>query len=148
VRIFKLFNLVKKKGEDGGKAKDELEEPSVVGKKLAELTTRKVILGVMLMVAVLPLLNAEVLDSSHISQVRDSGCGSVAGVWQCVDGSVAVAGVFKWARLTQYWLSCGCCFAAQCGGARLVAHLTGACGCVAVWLWLWLWLGCGSVAVC
>jgi class 3 adenylate cyclase len=67
VRLFKLFALVKKKEESGPK-KDELEEPSMVGKKLAELTTRKVVIGVMLMVGILPFLNADNSDASFTTQ--------------------------------------------------------------------------------
>eukprot|EP00163_Fabomonas_tropica_P031980 TRINITY_DN780_c1_g3_i1.p1 TRINITY_DN780_c1_g3~~TRINITY_DN780_c1_g3_i1.p1 ORF type:complete len:759 (-),score=200.74 TRINITY_DN780_c1_g3_i1:174-2231(-) len=64
VRIFKMFALLKSRKDGHEQPKDELEKPSVVGQRLSELTTRKVIVGIMTMVFVLPLLDPDPVDVS------------------------------------------------------------------------------------
>eukprot|EP00163_Fabomonas_tropica_P027461 TRINITY_DN5292_c0_g1_i9.p1 TRINITY_DN5292_c0_g1~~TRINITY_DN5292_c0_g1_i9.p1 ORF type:complete len:700 (-),score=166.28 TRINITY_DN5292_c0_g1_i9:543-2597(-) len=73
VRIFKVIAIAKRDKKDElseGIEKQEAspeEQPSEISKRLSELTTRKVILGVMLMVSVLPFLNPEPPDVSKIT---------------------------------------------------------------------------------
>lgn len=67
-RLFKLFKLAKKaSGEeevDLSAEATEAPEPSAVGTKLGELTTNKVVLGVMAMLLVIPFLEAADPDQS------------------------------------------------------------------------------------
>ena len=64
VRLFKLFSLCssKKKSQQA----ESVVAPSAVGNQLGELATRKVIIGVMLMVTVLPFLDASSTDDSDV----------------------------------------------------------------------------------
>lgn len=66
-RLFKLFKLAKKAGGDEEvelNAEVEDVEPSAVGTVLGELTTQKVVIGVMLMLLVIPFLEASDPDQS------------------------------------------------------------------------------------
>jgi len=67
-RLFKLFKLAKKaSGEeeiDLSAEATQAPEPSAVGTKLGELTTNKVVLGVMAMLLVIPFLEASDPDQS------------------------------------------------------------------------------------
>jgi class 3 adenylate cyclase len=69
-RLVRLFKVLAHYRKDKNGPKTELEETSVVGKKLSELTIRKVIIGVMLMVSIVPLLNAEAPDSAYVNGLK------------------------------------------------------------------------------
>jgi class 3 adenylate cyclase len=64
-RLVRLFKLMALSSQKKSKAHTELDESSVIGRKLADLTVRKVIVGIMVMVALIPLLNAESLDTGY-----------------------------------------------------------------------------------
>ena len=65
IRLMKLFEIFKKKKSKRRQTSTKTET-SVVGQKLADLTTRKVILGVMAMVIVLPFLDVDEQDTNDI----------------------------------------------------------------------------------
>lgn len=64
VRIVKLYKMTAK-GEDVDLEEDASSEPSKVGKKLTELTTRRVICIVLIMILMLPILDQSVLQEDY-----------------------------------------------------------------------------------
>jgi class 3 adenylate cyclase len=71
VRIVKLYKATQK-GDDEVEIEDMAQEPSKVGKKLTELTTRRVILLVLVMILMMPLLDGT-LTAEASTQHQDEG---------------------------------------------------------------------------
>jgi class 3 adenylate cyclase len=71
VRIVKLYKATQK-GDEEVEMEDMAREPSKVGKKLTELTTRRVIVLVLIMILMLPLLDGT-LTSDNANQFQDQG---------------------------------------------------------------------------
>jgi hypothetical protein len=72
VRIVKLYKMTK--GDDASDIDDQIAaEPSKVGKKLTELTTRRVIVGILLMLVVLPAFDGGYDDTFNQFQIDGLG---------------------------------------------------------------------------
>jgi|Transcript_30367 hypothetical protein len=71
VRIVKLYKYFSKEKQDGAIIEEEEEDqetkmdPRSLGKKLSDVTTRRVIIGVLLMLLLLPLMLFDTFDNSQ-----------------------------------------------------------------------------------